>query len=226
MSRHDHKKAPIIPGTGKKAQERQQRQQQGRQKMRLHMFTALALLVLDRWQTNEFLIDDIACLPANERRFLKMQIAKCKKATQAVIRMLHDEFPYPSRSSTFFQDASDMMQDLLSRICNHPMTPKICRYMDVHSVLTYLIYAALNDGQIMETDGRQDRQEVCYMITILGVLSNHLIKNDSPMLQAMSAVFWDTRDMLHSGAALKEWDFQKHPSSAEIYLRDHPQKTA
>ena len=59
---------------GKKAEEREARIKAARQRMRLHTFTALALLVCDKWRTNPALQEDIAELPANERRFLKMQV--------------------------------------------------------------------------------------------------------------------------------------------------------
>lgn len=222
MGRHHHKQdKPQQMQGGKKAQEQERRIRQARQRMRLHTFTALALMVLDNWKKNDLLLADINNLPSNERRFLKMQIAKCFKATQVVVRMLHKKEQWPSQSSTFFIDASAIFRDLLQRICTSPTTPQMCRHMDVHSVLTYLIYAALYEWQSMEQDERKDTEEVQYMIKIFGVLADHLIPNDSPFLQTMNDVFWATRNSLHSGAILPIWDFSKCPPGTAEWERRH-----
>jgi hypothetical protein len=42
----------------------------------------------------------------------------------------------------------------------------------------------------------------------------------------MNRVFWSMRDFLHSGAPLPVWDFEKHPSSAELYMRQQAQAQA
>ena len=224
MSKRHHKKPQTQqPQSGKKAQEREHRQRQARQRVRLHTFTAMALMVLDKWNNNEYLRADIDGLPANERRFLKMQIAKCLKVTRVVVRQLHDRQQWASPNSAFFQDASALFQDLLARICTAPATPELCRHMDIHSVMTYIIYAALYEWQYMETDEQQDTEEVQRMIASLGVLADHLITNDSPFLQTLNDVFWATRDHLHSGAILPLWDFSKCPKGTAEWERRHKQ---
>jgi hypothetical protein len=203
---------------GKKAEEREARIKAARQRMRLHTFTALALLVCDKWRTNPALQEDIAELPANERRFLKMQVAKCHKSVQAVVRMLHAQTQWPSQSSAFFQDASALMQMLLERVCNAERMPEYCTYIAVQSVVTYLVYAAIYELQAMVFD---ERAEVQAMLRDMGILGDHLIQNDSPYLDALNDVFWATRNTMHAGAPLPVWDFSKClPGSAE-YTRRH-----
>jgi hypothetical protein len=205
VSKRHHNTTQEKPQVGKKALEREQRQQAARQKMRLHKFTALALLMLDKWQTNEALKEDIASLPANERRYIKMQVAKCRKATRTVIRMLHEQKKFPSPNNAFFLDAMSILNDLLHRICYAPSTPETCRHIDVHSVLTYLVYAALYEWRLKESDGREKQKDINHMIGSLGALGNHLIPFDSPMAKTLNDVFWETRDTLHSGAALPQY---------------------
>jgi hypothetical protein len=217
MSRR-HKHIKPEPTIGKKAQERERRQRQAQQRMRLHTFSALALMVLTKWQDNAILLDDIKHLPANERRYIPMQVARCKRSVETVVRMLNRTDGWAAPNSAFFNDASDKIQTLLTSVCN--VLPETCRGIDIHSVMTYLIYAALYEWQAMVMD---DRKEVQQMISALGAFADHLIKNDSPLLTPMNIVFWNTRSYLHSGALLPIWDFGKCPPGSAEWERRHKQ---
>jgi hypothetical protein len=218
MSRRHHSTAPTI---GKKEQERQQRQQAARQRMRLHTFTALALMLLTKSQDNDIIREDMRTLPANERRYIPMQVARCKRSCEAVVRMLNRADQWPATSSAFFEDASDKVQTLLTAVCN--VLPLTCSGIDIHIVMTYLIYAALYEWQAMAQD---ERAEVQRMIADMHAFADHILQNDSPLLLPMNRVFWSMRDFLHSGAPLPVWDFEKHPSSAELYMRQQAQAKA
>ena len=213
---------PIAPKPdGKKEQERQKRQRAARQKMRLHTFTALTLMCLTTWKENEYILEERKAMPANERRYIPMQISRCFKAAETVVRMLNKADQWPSPSSTFFEDASERLQTLLLAIKN--TLPRTSSATDMHSVLTYLVYAALYEWQALACD---ERQPVLKLISEMKALADHLIKNDSPLLEPMNKIFWATRDYLHSQAPLPIWDFKKHPSSAELYKREKEKKTA
>ncbi len=49
--------------------------------------------------------------------------------------------------------------------------PEVCSYMDIHSVMSYIVYAALYELWRME----DQCQEVITLIRNLGVLCDHLI---------------------------------------------------
>jgi len=206
MSRH-RKFAKDINIPGKKAQEREARIQAARQRMRFHTFVALALLCMDKWIKNQELQEDIADLPANERRYYKMQIAKCHKRVQAVVRLLHDKAVWPtSPTGTFWQDATTRNDTLLHCICfDTPSMPETCRYLDVHAILTYLIYVALHEWETMEL--RSDKEDslarletVDDMITAIQQFSDHIIPEDSQFITPLNDVYCYTRNYLHSGA--------------------------
>lgn len=218
MSRRHHSTAPTI---GKKELDRQQRQQAARQRMRLHTFTALSLKLLTEWKSNALILDDLKSYPANERRYIPMQIAQCHKACEAVVRMLNKQDQWPAPSSSFFEDASYKIQTLLAAVCN--TMPETCRAIDIQIVMTYILYASLYEWEALSKDVKP---EVHHMITTLGAFSDHVLQNDSPLLLPMNRVFWSMRDFLHSGAPLPVWDFEKHPSSAEIYMRQQAQAKA
>ena len=223
MSRRNRKKAkPSLPtGPGKKEQERQRRQRAAQQRMRLHTFTALALMILTKWQDNALIRDDLRDYPANERRYIPMQVARCRKSCEAVVRMLNRTDSWPSPSSAFFENASDKIETILTAVCN--VLPETCRAVDIHTVMTYIVYAALYEWQAIAQDARN---EVLKMLADLGAFSDHIIQNDSPLLLPMNRVHWGLRDYLHSGAPLPVWDFDKHPSSAERYMRQKRQAIA
>ena len=206
MSKHERKQA--SPGRpGKKAQEREARIQAARQRARLPKFLALASILIDKWRRNDALIDDVAFLPANERRFYKMQLAKVDKAVARVVGMVFHEKPRPG--SPMMQDASDLLLKLLQAVCTAKSMPETCMHMDVHAVMTYLVYTALREWQSMEWDNTASMAaspEVRHMMTQLGVFCDHVIKADNPLIPALNEAFCSTRDILHSGAPLPHYD--------------------
>ena len=200
MSRHHrHPQTPQAPG--KKAAEREARIQAARQRNRLPKFVALASILIDKWRKTEALQDDIATLPPNERRFFKMQLAKCDKAIMTVVRLLFTEKPSPT--SPLMRDASDLLLCLLRSVCEAKAMPEVCMHQDVHAVVTYLVYTALQEWQNMEQD---PRPEIRHMITQLRILCDHAIPADSPLIPALNDVFILTRNTLHSGAPLPYYD--------------------
>ena len=200
MSRH-HKFVRDINVPGKKAQEREARIQAARQRKRLPKFVALASILIDKWRKNDALQADIASLPANERRFYGMQLAKTDKAINGVVRLLFSEKPRPG--SPMMQDASDLLLGLLRAVCEAKAMPEVCMHMDVHAVVTYLVYTALQEWQTMEQD---QRPEIRHMLTQLRVLCDHAIPSNSPLIPALNDVFIQTRNTLHSGAPLPYYE--------------------
>lgn len=206
MSKH-RKFAKDINVPGKKAQEREARIQAARQRARLPKFLALASILIDKWRRNDALIDDVASLSANERRFYKMQLAKVDKAIARVVGMVFHEKPRPG--SQMMQDASDLLLKLLQAVCTAKSMPETCMHMDVHAVMTYLVYTALREWQSMEWDNQESKAaspEVRYMITQLGIFCDHIIRADSPLIPALNEAFCLTRNVLHSGAPLPHYD--------------------
>ena len=200
MSRH-HRNAQAAPAKpGKKALKREARIQAARQRDRLPKFIALASILIDKWRRNEALQDDIASLPANERRFYRMQLAKIDKAIGKVVPMLFHERPRPG--SPMMRDASDLLLYLLQAVCTAKSMPETCMHMDVHSVITYIVYTALQESQ-WNMDAPED---VRHLITCLGAFCNHTIKADSPLIPALNEVFCKTRNRLHSGAELPHYE--------------------
>ena len=208
MSKHHRHTQPAPQRPGKKAAEREARIQAARQRMLFHKFVALALLCLDQWQKSADIQDDIAGLPTNERRFFTMQIAKCLKRVQDVVRILHNAETWPkSPTGAFYQDASDQEHRLLHIICfDTPSMPKACRCMDVHAVITYLIYCCINDWFAMHMDSEiAQTAEFADMYLALKAFANHVIAADSPLIVPLNEVYWSTRESLHAGAPLPDY---------------------
>lgn len=203
--KHRHAQTPQTQG--KKATEREARIQAARQRNRLPKFVALASIVVNKWRTNEALQDDIATLPANERRFYKMQLAKVDKAIARVVTITFSEKPRPG--SPMMQDASNLLLHILQTVCTVKSMPETCMHMDVHAVITYLIYTALREWQTMEWDNPESKAaspEVRRMITQLGIFCDHIIRADSPLVPALNEAFCVTRNTLHSGAPLPHYE--------------------
>lgn len=199
--------AKDINVPGKKAEKREARIQAARQRNRLPKFVALASILIDKWRKNEALQDDIASLPANERRYYKMQLAKVDKAIGKVVKLLFSERPRPG--SSMMQDASGLLLGLLQSVCSAQKMPETCMHMDVHAVITYIIYTALREWQTTEWDkdgSLASSEEVRHLITWLGVFCDHIIPADSPLVPALNDVFCETRNLLHSGAPLPHYD--------------------
>ena len=206
MSRH-RKFAKDINVPGKKAAERETRIRAAQQRMRFHSFVAWALLVCDKWSSNPELQEDVSSLPVNERRYIKMQIAKCHKRVKEVVRLLQYKKAWPTGpTNAFFQDASAKIRKVIDVICiDTPSMPEVCRYMDVHAILTYLVYVALHEWQTMELrSGNEDSiaryDAVDDMITALQQFSDHIIPADSWLITPLNDVYCYTRNYLHSGA--------------------------
>lgn len=215
MSRHYHKPvAKDINVPGKKSKEREARIRAARQRKRLQMFIALISMILDGWHRQD-ISDDIDGLPPNERRFLRMQIAKCEKSVNAAIAVVYSKSP--ASDNAFCDDTKDVLKMLLHEVCSFRTMPEVCSYMDIHAVMSYLVYAALYELWRME----DQCQEVITLIRNLGVLCDHIIPNDSPLLLPMNGIFWTTRDRLHSGALLPVWDFDKCPKGTAEWERRH-----
>ena len=214
MSRRHHKKSQAAafmpkPG-GKKELERQCRERAAKQRLRLHKFCAVMLLLFDKWLHNEYILDDIEGLPANERRFIKMQRSKCLLRTQAAVRLLNEKEHYAPGGSAFFRDASNEAVALMKKVCDAPSMPETCRYMDVHAAVTYVMYAALRDWEAMEVMGGKEDSlcrcpEVMDMISAIGIFCDHLVPLGSFLAQPINDVYWSTRDGLHAGAPLPDW---------------------
>lgn len=200
MSRRHRHAQPAPAKPGRKAQEREARIQAARQRDRLPKFIALASILIDKWRKNEALQDDIASLPANERRFYKMQLAKIDKQLVKVVKLLFTEKPRPG--SPMMRDASDLLLYLLQSVCTAKAMPETCMHKDVHAVMTYLVYTALQEWQ-WNTDAKE---EVRHLIICLGAFCNHAIGKDSPLIPALNEVFCLTRNRLHSGAQLPHYD--------------------
>lgn len=199
---HNHRKlAKDINVLGKKAAEREARIQAARQRNRLPKFVALASILVDKWRKHEVLKEDLAALSVNERRFYAMQLAKCEKAISNVVRLVYTETPSPT--SPLMRDASELLHGLLRSVCGSKAMPEVCMHMDVHAVVTYLVYVALHEWQTMEQD---PRKEIRHMITQLRILCDHAIPADSPLIPALNEAFCETRNMLHSGAPLPHYD--------------------
>lgn len=231
MSRHHHKTQSIQPKqNGKKEQERQRRIRQAKQRMRIHTFTALALLIFEKWEEVDLLQKGINSLSANERRFWKMSIAKCHKSIKKVVTLLHKDTPFPAPGSQFFIDAAKWEQDLLSMLIHAPSMPDMCMHIDVFAMLTYIIYAAMREWQVMERRMEKpnslcDAPEVCDMIRNIGIFGDHIIPVDSKFILPMNEVFWATRESLHAGAPLPIWDFSICPPSHSQWVF-YPRKEA
>lgn len=212
MSRHHRKFVRDINVPGKKAQEREQRMQAARQRMRFHTFVALALLCFDKWRHNPDLQEDIAGFSPNERRYYKMQTAKCFKRIQCVIRYLHEKSAYPKRpTNAFFEDASTRIQRVLFCVCDAPSMPETCRYTDVHAIVTYLVYVALHEWGIMDTQNGNAESfaftdEYESMMVALRQFCDHAIPADSPFVAPMNEAYRKTRDLLHSGAPVPHYE--------------------
>lgn len=205
--RHNRKAVPMPARTGKKEQEREARIMAARQRCRLPKFVALASILIDKWRKNNALQDDIASLPANERRFYAMQLAKVDKQLAKVVKLLFTEKPRPG--SPMMRDASDLLLCLLQAVCSAKKMPETCMHMDVHAVVTYLVYVALHEWQAMECDdpdSMASRKEVQDMITQLRIFCDHAIKSDSALIPALNDVYCATRNTLHSGAPLPHYE--------------------
>ena len=199
MSRH-HRKLQDPAKPGRKAQEREARIQAARQRDRLPKFIALASILVDKWRKNEALQDDIASMPANERRYYKMQLAKIDKTIGRVVPLLFSERPRPG--SSMMRDASDLLLYLLQAVCSAKSMPETCMHKDVHAVMTYIVYVALQESQW----NMDAREEVRHLISCLGAFCNHAIPANSELIPALNEVFCLTRNRLHSGAELPHYE--------------------
>ena len=82
-------------------------------------------------------------------------------------------------------------------------------HMDVHAVVTYLVYVALQEWQTMESkdpDSMAARDEVGNMIKQLRIFCDYAIKADSHLIPALNEAFCITRDVLHNGASLPYYE--------------------
>ena len=197
---------------GKKAALREARVQAARQRMRLHAFVAVLLDIFYQWRTNDKLKDEIAKLPANERRYIGMQTAKVEKRLKVIVRMLGADYPR-SAGSALFADASAMVNLVLAHICRNSVTPLDTNCLEVQCVMTYIFTTAVYEMDVVCPD---DRPEVQAFLRDGMAFADHIIPNDSRMLMPLNDTYWATREYLHSGAPLPVWDFSKClPGSAE-----------
>ena len=220
MSRRHHKQTKPQnqqAQVGKKAQEREQRIQAARQRMRLHTFTAALLDFFLQWRTNDKLKADINCLTVNERRYIAMQSAKVEKRLQAIVRMLGTEFP-KSPSNAFFGDASRKINTVLAYVCQDSVTPADATSYEVHCIMTYLFTAAVYEMDIATPD---DRKPVQDFLRDGMAFANHIIPNSSRLLGPLNKAYWATREYLHDGAKLPDWKWELCPPGSAEYERRH-----
>ena len=217
MSRHNRQTQHKQQQAGKKAQEREARILAARQRMRLHTFTAVLLDIFYQWRRNDKLKKDIICLTANERRYIAMQSAKIEKRLQAIVRMLGAEYP-KNHGNAFFADASRKIQTVLAYVCQDSVSPVDATSYEIHCIMTYLFTAAVYEMNIATPD---DRQPVQDFIRDGMAFANHIIPNNSRLLEPLNKAYWATREFLHDGAKLPVWKWELCPPGSAEYERRH-----
>ena len=185
---------------GKKAEKEARRREKAIRRMRLQTFIALLIPVMTGWQIGlkgggydgYIRYNAIEATP-KERRYILMQCGRINKARDVLVRECMGLESFKSAGNAFFATADQKLVSIAEKIIN--ALPEDQTHYEQTAVLTYVLYCAFYDYAALEAD---DRPQLRHLISVMGILANHIIPAGSPLAGPMNAVYWATRDDLQA----------------------------